>query len=136
MFEQLVPYTPYLALLLRVIVGVSMIMHGYPKLKNPKQTVQWTRGLGVPAAATYLAIILEFFGGIALVIGLIVPIVAFFIALEMIGNTILKRTKMKAPYLVGQNAVAYEIDMTYLLLAITLIVLGAGFFSIDAFLGL
>jgi putative oxidoreductase len=135
-FEQLVPYTPYLALLLRLVVGVTMIMHGYPKLKNPKQTVQWTKGLGVPTAATYLAIILEFFGGIALVIGLIVPIVAFFIALEMIGNAILKRTKMKAPYLVGQNAAAYEIDITYLLLAITLVVLGAGFFSVDVFLGL
>jgi putative oxidoreductase len=136
MFEQLVPYTPYLALLLRVVVGVTMIMHGYPKLKNLKQTVQWTKGLGVPAAATYLAIILEFFGGIALVIGLIVPIVAFFIALEMIGNTIMKKTKMKSPYLVGQNAAAYEIDITYLLLGITLIVLGAGAISIDGFLGL
>lgn len=136
MFEQLVPYTPYLALLLRIIVGVTMIMHGYPKLKNPKQTIGWTKGLGVPAAATWLVIILEFFGGIALVIGLIVPIVAFFIALEMIGNTILKKTKMKAPYLVGQNPAAYEIDIAYLLLAITLIVLGAGVFSIDALLGL
>jgi putative oxidoreductase len=136
MFEQLVPYTLYLALLLRVVVGVTMVMHGYPKLKNPKQTIEWTKGLGVPAAATWLAIILEFFGGIALVIGLIVPIVAFFIALEMIGNTIMKRTKIKAPYLVGQNAAAYEIDITYLLLAITLIVLGAGTLSIDGLLGL
>ena len=136
MFEQLTPYTSYLALVLRVVVGVTMVMHGYPKLKNPKQTIGWTKGLGVPVAATWLAIILEFFGGIALIIGLIVPIVAFFIALEMIGNVILKKTKMKSPYLVGQNAAAYEIDITYLLLAITLIVLGAGVFSIDALLGL
>ena len=134
--EQLIPYTPYLALFLRVVVGVTMMMHGYPKLKNPKQTIGWTKGLGVPAAATWLAIILEFFGGIALVIGLIVPIVALFIALEMIGNTILKKTKMKSPYLVGQNPGAFEIDVTYLLLAITLIVLGAGALSFDAILGL
>jgi putative oxidoreductase len=136
MFEQLISNTPSLALLLRIVVGVTMIMHGYPKLKNPKQTVQWTKGLGVPAAATYLAIILEFFGGIALIMGFIVPIVAFFIALEMIGNSILKKTKMNAPYLVGQNAAAFEIDITYLLLAITLVVLGAGALSIDALLGL
>jgi len=135
-FEQLISYRAYLTLFLRVVVGVTMVMHGYPKLKNPKQTVQWTKGLGVPAVATYLAIILEFFGGIALVIGLIVPVVSFFIALEMIGNTIMKKTRMKAPYLVGQNAAAYEIDIVYLLLAITLIVLGAGAFSIDGILGL
>ena len=135
MFELLTPYALYLALLLRVAVGVTMVMHGYPKLKNPQQTVQWTKGLGVPAAATYLAIVLEFFGGIALVIGFVVPIVAFFIALEMIGNTILKRVKMKAPYL-QMTEHAYEIDITYLLLAITLLVLGAGAFSLDALLGL
>jgi putative oxidoreductase len=136
MFEQLIRYTPYLALLLRVVVGATILMHGYPKLKNPKQTIEWTKGLGVPAAATWLAIILEFFGGIALIIGLIVPIVAFFIGLEMVGNTILKKTKMKSPYLAGQNAAAYEIDITYLLLAITLMVLGAGAISIDAILRL
>ena len=135
MFELLTPYTPYLALLLRVVVGVTMVMHGYPKLKNPQQTVQWTKGLGVPAVATYLAIVLEFFGGIALVIGFIVPIVAFFIALEMVGNTILKAVKMKAHYL-QMTEHAYEIDITYLLLAITLLVLGAGAFSLDALLGL
>jgi len=113
-----------------------MVMHGYPKLKNPKQTIGWTKGLGVPVVATWLAIILEFFGGIALIIGLIVPIVAFFIMLEMIGNVSLKKTKMKSPYIAGQNPAAYEIDITYLLLAVTLIVLGAGIFSIDALLGL
>jgi putative oxidoreductase len=136
MFEEIVPYTPYLALLLRVVVGISMIMHGYPKLKNPKQAVQWTKGMGVPAIATYLAIILEFFGGIALVIGLIVPIVAFFIALEMIGIAVMKKTKMKATYLTRQNASSYEIDILYLLLAITLLVLGAGALSIDGILAL
>jgi putative oxidoreductase len=134
-FELLTSYTLYLALLLRVVVGVTMVMHGYPKLKNPQQTIQWTKGLGVPTPATYLAIVLEFFGGIALVIGFLVPIVAFFLAVEMIGNTILKKVKMKASYL-QLTEHAYEIDITYLLLSITLLVLGAGAFSLDAFLGL
>jgi hypothetical protein len=42
---------------------------------------------------------------------------------------------MKAPYLAGQNASAYEIDVTYILLGITLIVLGAGAYSLSAILG-
>jgi uncharacterized membrane protein YphA (DoxX/SURF4 family) len=57
MFEQLIPYTPYLALLFRVVVGITMIMHGYPKLKNPKQTIEWTKGPGVPAVAARPAMI-------------------------------------------------------------------------------
>jgi uncharacterized membrane protein YphA (DoxX/SURF4 family) len=129
----LVPYTPYLALLLRVWVGANLVVHGYPKLGKAKaQTLQWTKSLGVPTVATYLAIILEFFGGLSLIIGFIVPIVGFFTAVEMIGNIYLKKVKMKVPYM-GQNS--YELDVTYLMLAIVLIVLGAGVLSVDSFLG-
>jgi putative oxidoreductase len=135
-FDFFIWYTPYLVFLLRVVVGATLIMHGYPKLKNPQATLKWTGNLGVPAAATVVVIVLEFFGGIALILGLLVPVVAFFIALEMIGNIALKKTKMKAPYLIGQNASAYETDVTYILLAVTLMVLGAGAFSLGAFLGL
>ena len=133
-FEMLSPYAAYLALLLRVWVGANFVAHGYPKLGKAKaQTLQWTKSLGVPTVATYLAIILEFFGGLSLIIGFLVPIVGFFIVLEMAGAIVLKKTKMKAAYM-GQNS--YEIDVTYLMLAIVLIVLGAGVFSVDALLGL
>ena len=134
--DMLMFYTPYLALLLRVVVGASLVMHGYPKLKNPQATLKWTGGLSVPAAATVAVIVLEFFGGIALILGFLVPIVAFFIALEMIGNIALKKTKIKAPYLIGENAAAYETDALYILLAVTMIVLGAGVFSLSAPFGI
>ena len=133
-FQMLLPYTGFLALFLRVWVGVNFVAHGYPKLgKGRQQTLQWTKSLGVPTLVTYLAIVLEFFGGLSLIIGFIVPIVGFFIALEMIGAIFLKKSKMKAPYM-GQNS--YEIDITYLMLAIALLVLGAGLLSVDSFLGL
>ena len=132
-FQMLLPYTGFLALFLRVWVGANFVAHGYPKLgKSRQQTLQWTKSLGVPTVATYLAIILEFFGGLSLIIGFIVPIVGFFIALEMIGAIFLKKTKMKAPYM-GQNS--YEIDITYLMLAVVLIVLGADVISVDSILG-
>jgi putative oxidoreductase len=132
-FQMLLPYAGFLALFLRVWAGANFVAHGYPKLgKSRQQTLQWTKSLGVPVLATYLAIILEFFGGLFLIIGFIVPIVGFFIALEMIGAIFMKKTKMKAPYM-GQNS--YEIDITYLMLAIVLIVLGAGVFSVDSLLG-
>lgn len=135
LFELLLPYTAYLAVFLRVWVGANLVAHGYPKLgKGRQQTLQWTKSLGVPAGLTYAAIILEFFGGLSLIVGFIVPIVAFFVALEMIGNSILKKAKMKGQYIGG--TVAYELDVTYLLLAIALIFLGAGALSVDSALGL
>lgn len=133
LFSVLLPYTAYLALLLRAWVGANLVAHGYPKLgKSRAQTIQWTKSLGVPKVATYLAIILEFFGGLSLMIGFIVPIVGFFLAAEMIGNIYLKKVKMKLPYM-GEKS--YEIDITYLILAMVLIVLGAGVLSVDSFLG-
>ena len=135
LLQGLLLYTPYLALLLRVWVGINFVAHGNPKLGRSRgQTLQWTKSLGVPAGLAYAAIILEFFGGLSLIIGFMVPIVSFFIALEMIGASILKKSKMKGQYIGG--TVAYELDVTYLLLAIALIILGAGAFSIDSAMGL
>ena len=127
-------YVAVLALFLRVWVGANFVAHGYPKIgKNRQQTLQWTKSLGVPPILTYLAIILEFFGGLSLIIGFLVPLVGFCIALEMACAIIMKKTKMKAPYM-GQNS--YEIDIAYLMLGIALVVLGAGLISVDSLLHL
>jgi putative oxidoreductase len=134
--EAFLAVIPYLALVPRVWMGANMIVHGYPKLKNIKETAKETKQtLGIPAKATYTAAVLEFFGGIFLIIGLIVPIVALFFAIFMIANVIMKRRKMNAAYIAPGKA-SYEIDITYLIISIILIVLGAGALSIDSAIGL
>jgi uncharacterized membrane protein YphA (DoxX/SURF4 family) len=70
-----------------------------------------------------------------LIIGLIVPVVGLFFAIFMIANVIMKRRKMNAAYTAPGKA-SYEIDITYLILSIILIVLGAGTLSIDSVIGL
>jgi putative oxidoreductase len=134
--EAYLAFIPYLALVPRVWMGANMIVHGYPKLKNIKETATETKQtLGIPAKATYTAAVLEFFGGIFLIIGLIVPIVALFFAIFMIANVIMKKRKMNAAYISTSKA-SYEIDITYLIISIILIVLGAGSLSIDSVIGL
>jgi len=136
LLEPLLSLTPLLALLVRVWVGANYVAHGYPKLqrKGMEQAAQWMKSMGIPSFAALLASILEFFGGILLIVGLIVPIVALFFAIEMISTAILRKTKMKAAYIWGQNT--YELDITYLLLTVVLFVLGSGAFSIDQLVGL
>ena len=133
--EPLLPYTMYLALLLRVWVGANLIIHARPKLgKGTQQTVQWIKSMGLPASAAYLTIILELLGGIFLVIGLLVPVVSSLFVVEMVSNSIMKKRKMGAVYIASGKA-NYEVDILYLLLSIVLIVLGAGAFSIDSLIG-
>lgn len=54
---------------------------------------------GLPGAAAVLAGILEFFGGIFLVIGLIVPIVALFYMVQFGSIVVLKGRKKKLKYI-------------------------------------
>jgi putative oxidoreductase len=133
--EPLLALVPYLALLVRVVIGGTLMIHGYPKLKSPEQSANWMKSLGIPGVTALLAGILEFFGGLFLVVGLIVPIVALLFVVQFVSITLVKRIKMKALY-VGSGKPSYEIDILYLLFSIVLIVLGAGALSIDGLIGL
>jgi len=138
LLEPLLAYTPYLALAIRVPVGLSLVLHGYPKTK--KEGLVGARGftekmMKVPAAAANVAAVLEFVGGLLLVVGFIVPVVALFFVLFFASITIVKKTRMGGIYF-GQGKPTYEIDVMYALVALVLLILGAGAISIDSLLGL
>ncbi len=136
LLEPLLQYTPYFALLLRVWVGANLMIHGYPKLKSIEGPKKYAQAMGAPAGSAYLVTILEFFGGLLLVVVLIVPIVGVFVVIQFASITIAKKLKLKGAYILGQNPVKYEIDVLYLIFGIAFIVWGAGQFSIDSLLGL
>jgi uncharacterized membrane protein YphA (DoxX/SURF4 family) len=69
LLDPLLTYFPYLALLVRVIFGFNMMIYGYPKLTTPRRIAQIMKRMGVPTPATYLTAILQFFGGLFLIIG-------------------------------------------------------------------
>ena len=131
--EPLLAYTPDLALLLRVWVGTNFILHANIKLpkKGREQAAQWMKSMGLPPVAASLATTLELVGGIFLIVGLIVPVVAFLFAIEMISTSALNKLKMKKAYIGG-----YELDVLYILLAVVLFLLGGGALSIDSVIGL
>ncbi|WP_414841084.1 DoxX family protein [Enterococcus saccharolyticus] len=62
--------------LVRVILGVSMLMHGISKVSDLAGTVGFFSSLDVPAFMAYLVILIEIVGGIFMIIGLLVPLVA------------------------------------------------------------
>jgi len=87
--------------------------------------------VGMPAAMVPFGGVAEFFGGIALILGLLTPIVAVLAALWMLSTTWFSISKAKKKYAGG-----YEIDVTLFLAALALALLGSGIFSIDHLLGL
>ncbi|MGH9920344.1 MAG: DoxX family protein [Nitrososphaerales archaeon] len=122
-------------MIIRVWVGANFVIHARPKLSSMPQTVKSMKGLGVPAGATYAATALELAGGIALILGLLVPVVGVLFVLFMVANSVMKKRKMQADY-IAQGKPSYEVDALYLVLALALVFLGAGVLSLDGALGI
>ena len=82
---------PYAALLLRVSLGIMFLAHVALKVFvfTVPGFVGFFGSLGLPPILAYLVIALEFFGGIALILGIYAPLVALPLAVEMLGTIVL-----------------------------------------------
>ena len=107
------------------------MIHGYPKLKQNEQGKGWMKSMGMPTALIPFAGVVEFFGGLSLILGILTPVIAFLSALWMLSTTWLSVTKIKKKYAGG-----YELDITLFLASLALALLGSGAFSLDHFLGI
>lgn len=132
MIEALFGSYPALAsLLLRLTLGTLFTVHGYPKLApQRKQGEAWMKSIGMPAGFILFGGIVEFFGGLGLILGILTPIIALLSAIYMLGTTWFSITKAKKKYQGG-----YELDITLFLAALALAFLGSGTFSIDHLIG-
>ncbi len=137
MLEPLLSYTPYIVFVARVMFGATLMIHGRPKLNKERraQTIANLRTQGVPPIAVIMGIVLEFFGGLFLILGLLVPVVAAFEAIYFLSIVVTKRTKQNAKF-VAFGKPNYELEAFFVLLSLVLAVLGAGALSIDGLLGL
>ena len=138
LLEVLNPYGPVLLLILRLATGGALVIHGYPKAKGGRvQAGQWMKSMGIPPVAADLATVLEFLGGIFLVIGFLTPLVGLFLAIQFGSISLMKSSKMHAKFIsMEQGKPTYEIDVLYALLALVFLFLGAGTYSLDHVLGL
>jgi putative oxidoreductase len=138
LLEFLNPYGPVLLLILRLVVGGGLVIHGYPKAKGGRvQAGQWMKSMGIPPIAADLATVLEFLGGIFLVIGFLTPLVGLFLAVQFGSISMMKRSKMHAKFInLEQGKPTYEIDVLYLMMGLVFLFMGAGTYSLDHVLGL
>ena len=148
--EFLSNYGDVASLVIRVFLGALMVIHGYPKVFSKEQRSQMIpamKSMGVPRIAYELVAILEFFGGLALVFGLLTRLAAMLFTIEMLGTMILYNTKLyKAPMPRGMLEAGFkathgymsgwELDTTVLASMVALMVLGAGTYSLDLLLGI
>ncbi len=138
----------YAPLPLRLILGIGFVVHGYPKLLTASGYESITGmlsqiGIPLPGLMGVVVAVVEFFGGLALIAGALVPIVS---ALGII-NMLVALFAVHLPHgfsfmnITGQTEQGpefgmpgYEVNLLYIAGFLALYFWGAGPLSVDQWL--
>ena len=118
---------PLSLLLLRCALGIVFIFHGYPKLFTETQRyVDGFLRMGFPSYFSYIAGVVEFFGGSLLIAGLFTRIAGTLLAGEM-AIAIWRVHLGKGVFAVSE----YQFPLALAVAAFTLVTTGAVVISLD-----
>lgn len=116
-------------LLLRLVAGIAFLYHGWGKIQNP---MSWMGpDATVPAFLQLLAAVSEFGGGIAWVLGFLTRVASLGIISTMLVAIYLHAIVLHDPFVNMTGGHSYELASLYLCIALILLVIGPGKFSLD-----
>jgi putative oxidoreductase len=117
-------------LMMRVVAGAAMIIHGLPKIQNP---MGWQNAAGfanpAPGFLQALAAVAEVCGGAAWILGLLTPVASLGLFCTMVG-AILFHAGNKDPW-ISAGGKSWELAGLYLVVSLLLLIAGAGRYSLD-----
>lgn len=123
-------FASFTLLYLRVVSGSAFMFHGWGKIQSP---FAWMGpDAGTPAFLQFLAALSEFGGGLAWILGLLTPIASFGIACTMAVAVHLHSIVLGDPFVSSTGGSSFELAAVYLAIALVLIAIGPGRFSLDA----
>lgn len=109
---------------IRIVAGTAFMLHGYPKLMDVAGTQGFFGNIGLPAELALPIALLEFFGGLALILGILTRIASILLIGDMIGAIML--VKLPKGFIGG-----FELELLLLACAATLLIGGPGVASIE-----
>jgi len=119
-------------LLVRLALGVIFLAHGYQKLfiMGVSNVGTFFNQVGLPAPLffAWVVALVEFFGGIAILLGILTRWAALGLAIILVVAIFTVKLKVG---LIAQQGVGYELDLALLALALTLLLAGPGPFSLE-----
>ena len=119
-------------LILRLVVGLAFMFHGYGKIQHP---FGWMGpNATIPAFFQALAAISEFGGGLAWILGVLTPLASFRVACTMTVAVWMTAAVFHLPFVSQKGGGACELPATYLCVALLLLLAGPGRFSLDRIL--
>lgn len=125
-------------LAVRVIAGIALLIHGWPKIQAPMSWIEGVQSGGreVPGLLVTLAPVAaigEFLGGILLALGLMTPVSALLVMGTMAG-AVLYHWQNGDPFVSLTGGFDYELPALYFVVAFLVLLTGPGGFSLDKML--
>ena len=133
MFSWLDRFQSFGALVLRLVLGVIMVRHGYDKIIPTGALYNFAHmvtRLHLPIWLGYVAAFTEFFGGILLIIGLLTRLAALMTAVDM-AVAIFKIHLHGG--IMGPNS--FALPLALFAIALMLVFTGCGMLGLDDFAG-
>jgi Predicted membrane protein len=117
-------------LVLRVVAGAALMLHGSGKIRNP---FGWMGpDSTIPGFFQMLAAVSEFFGGLALIVGLLTPIASFGILCTMLVAAFTHIQRGDPFVKSSPQGGSYELAAAYAAVALVVMLVGPGSLSLDA----
>jgi len=133
-------YPPFVAgrsgigfLLIRIVVGAAMVMHGWQKIGSP---FHWMDKMGnaPPAFLQGLSVLAEAGGGAAILLGLLTPLAALGLVCDLAYALFLVHLPKGDPFVASGGGSSYERALVYLAASLAILLTGPGRYSLDALL--
>ena len=127
MIQFLFSFADWGFLALRVVLGVILIANGLPKLKNLKATAKSFSSMGFRPGMFWGALValLEFAGGIALIVGFLTQIISLLLVIQFLVILVVLKRKEKF----GEK----DFDLLILGALLVLLTVGGGAYSLDEY---
>lgn len=126
---------PYSLVALRVLIGLTFVLHGLPKFGNLAGFSGFFASLGGPAPLAVLVPILEVGGGLLLILGLATRWVSLLFIVLMLTTTLLVKANVGFIAPADQPGVGAELDLLLAVGAFVLFCYGAGKLALDDVVG-
>lgn len=123
MITQKLKHPNFGILLIRIILGIVFIAHGWAKFQNMEGTIGFFVSIGLSALVAYVISIIELVGGIMMLLGIFTRYVALLFAGTMVGAII--TVKGQLGFFGG-----YEYELTLLVVSLAMVFLGGGKFKV------